>query len=36
MRNQNSVILDNPPEDPKAWATPYKLQLTFKKPLPAP
>jgi Tfp pilus assembly protein PilN len=36
MRNQNSVILDNPPEDPKAWATPYKLQLTFKTPLPLP
>ena len=36
MRNQNSVILDNPPEDPKAWATPYKLQLTFKKALPLP
>ena len=37
MKNrQNSVILDNPPEDPKAWATPYKLQLTFKKALPIP
>ena len=37
MKNrQNSVILDNPPEDPKAWATPYKLQLTFKKPLQIP
>ena len=37
MKNrQNSVILDNPPEDPKAWATPYKLQLIFKKPLSIP
>ena len=37
MKNhQNQVILDNPPEDAKAWATPYKLQLTFKKALPIP
>ena len=36
MKNPNSIYLDNPAEDPKAWATNYKLQLTFKKPLPLP
>ena len=35
-KNPNSIYLDNPAEDPKAWATNYKLQLTFKKPLPLP
>ncbi len=36
MQEPKSIYLENPGEDPRAWATPYRLQLTFKKGIPVP